>query len=501
MPDENDDNNVVQAQHLFEEKYRTRKPDSIDSIKDAVEWCNRYYAKITVNGRFFVLNERIDTKISFMRKQDFLDSLEHRRLVITDNEGKSKIAPIAKLWLESPSARVYEEVIFDPGQIYDRNSSVYNLWRGFITTPRQGDCSKTTTYIHDILASNSDEIYNWIMDFFAHMIQKPWEKPEVALVMMGLKGVGKTFLMHIIKVLIDGKHQQRHCFKTSSQNDIYGDYTEHLKNLIALLLEEVTWGGDIRHESKLKDLISDHSITVNIKFGPTMMINNVMRIIMAANPGWSVPASYDERRYMVVHVSPAQQQNHSYFKAIQDELDSGGYEALMYDLLNRDITSFNCREALVTDALISQKDKSMSTFEKWWLEVLTSGEIRFIEDQFKDDAKWIVVGREILYQSYSSHIRKVYTKQKLLTPTQFGIQLRELLPLVVGGKIVMNEDGRRVESVIEATRLGKERLYCHLIPPLVVCRSLLDFRLGRNRQWDEPTEWQAPEYDDSVKSN
>ena len=329
------------------------------------------------------------------------------------------------------------------------------------------------------------------------MFQKPWEKPEVALVLIGQKGVGKTFLMDIINILVDGPRRHQHCFKTSNSNDIYGDHREHLKSVIALLLEEVSWGGDKRHESELKNLITGHTQTINIKFGPMITVDNVMRVIMAANPGWVIPAtSSDERRYTVAHVSAAHQQDHAYFKEIQLELNCGGYAALMYELMETDIRDFNHREAYITDALIDQTEESMSSVEKWWLSVLRSGQINHVESETYG---WILVTRRILYDRYCRDMKKIGTRAKLLQDDQFSLALRSFIPKIENDKIVLNRKNKP-ESIIGSKRLGTDkegRYWAHLLPSLAVCRQLMDFRLRRKQDWDEPNTWELLDYDQS----
>jgi hypothetical protein len=51
---------------------------------------------------------------------------------------------------------------------------------------------------------------------------------------------------------------------------------------------------------------------------------NALKIIMASNEKWVVPASGNERRYAVFDVAGARKQDHAYFKRIQDQLDDGG---------------------------------------------------------------------------------------------------------------------------------------------------------------------------------
>jgi Family of unknown function (DUF5906) len=470
----------------------------VSSLAETMAWYHKYYVHLTHKGAFFIINERIPDEISFMNKKNFLDSLEDKQLLITAENGTTKTVPTADIWLKNPSQdkRRCQRVVFDPSLPSGCTGTTYNLWRGFATEARQGDCHLTLEYIHDIIADKKDEISNLILDFLAHMRQKPWEKPEFGILLNGPKGVGKTFFLDLVNFLIDGKKRHLHCFKTANPEDIYGDHRAQLMNLMALLLEEVTWGGDRKHESTFKDILTGKTITLNIKYGPVITIANRMRVIMAANPGWNVPASYDERRYAVFTVPTTRQNDHAYFADIQKELDNGGYEALMYLLLHRDISKFNCREAPITEALIDQKTKSMSDVEKWWFNILRKGQIKFYETI---DGKCICVARAILYEDYCQTMKKLGVKSKLLQEDEFGILLRTFLPKVENGKIVIGGRGRP-ESIIGKTRMTgpgtttQKRPWVHIFPPLDKCRELWDFRIKGTSDWDEPVEWELPEY-------
>lgn len=72
-------------------------------------------------------------------------------------------------------------------------------------------------------------------------------------------------------------------------------------------------------------------------------------------------------------VSDEHKEDQEYFAAIRQELEGGGYEALMYDLQHEDIEAFNPRVIPVTSAGLDMKLKSASGVIRWLYEMLKGG--------------------------------------------------------------------------------------------------------------------------------
>ena len=70
---------------------------------------------------------------------------------------------------------------------------------------------------------------------------------------------------------------------------------------------------------------------------------NFKHFIFSSNERWPIHMDSDDRRFFVLKVGENRKEDHDYFQAITTELDNGGYEALLFDLLNEDITNFNPR--------------------------------------------------------------------------------------------------------------------------------------------------------------
>lgn len=80
--------------------------------------------------------------------------------------------------------------------------------------------------------------------------------------------------------------------------------------------------------------------------------------------------------FAVLDVGEAAKQKHSYFSEMYAQLDAGGYEALLADLLALDLdgpTAPNLRSIPKTKALLEQKIPSLDPIASWWLGRLADG--------------------------------------------------------------------------------------------------------------------------------
>ena len=80
---------------------------------------------------------------------------------------------------------------------------------------------------------------------------------------------------------------------------------------------------------------------------------------------------------MVLRVAPNKVNNLSYFKAIEKQMDTGGYEALMYFLKNRKYNEDTVKTIIKTEALTAQKEQNLPPVMRWWRSCLSLGQVGF----------------------------------------------------------------------------------------------------------------------------
>jgi hypothetical protein len=148
---------------------------------------------------------------------------------------------------------------------------------------------------------------------------------------------------------------------------------------------------------------------------------NRLHVLMASDQEWVVPAAISERRFFVLDVKSDRLQDTAYFTAINEELENGGYEAMLYDLLHYDISKFNVRAVPETAALQDQKTRSLSTDLAWWNCVLHRGYVYESklgqEEHFVQWHEWEAT--RVLYKSYSEFAKSRHERQ-MMDESGFG---------------------------------------------------------------------------------
>ena len=191
---------------------------------------------------------------------------------------------------------------------------------------------------------------------------------------------------------------------------------------MVLFADEAFYAGDKKHESILKYLITEQVLMVEKKYRDPMPSQNCVHLIMASNAAWVVPAGQHERRYFVLDVGSKQRQKADYFKAIQNQMDNGGREALLHHLLSLDLDGFNVEKFPRTEALQAQQGLSMEPLEEWWYQKLDDGQLL----QKHVDWEGSVVSSELLDDCHE-YLQK-WRHYGKVSPTSLGMFLAKIIP-------------------------------------------------------------------------
>jgi hypothetical protein len=293
---------------------------------------------------------------------------EATRVVYVKGEGGTTQKKIMfNEWKEWPARREYDEIAFLPG--CDK-PSVYNLFSGWSVRPAPGDWSLLRDHIRLTICGGNHEQFCWFMTWLAHIFQFPGSKPSVAVVIRGKKGTGKSIVFDFIQRLMPN-----YFFKAADGKRALGNFNAQYETTLLLLLEEAFWAGDQAKEAVLKDLISSPTIPIERKGVDSYMARNFLRVAMISNDRWVVPASDDERRYAIFDCGDGHRGETAYFKAMIEQMNNGGLEAMLYDLLTlQPEAGWDClNSAPVTSGLKEQVVESLRGVDAFMYELVGAG--------------------------------------------------------------------------------------------------------------------------------
>ncbi len=355
--------------------------------------------------------------------------------------------------------------MFSPGR---DKPGYYNLWRGFSVEPQPGDCSRFWDLVQHAICAGEPALYDYVRHYCAHLVQRPWERPEVALILRGGQGTGKNTFVDTLGALV-----KRHFRQVNSTDQLTGRFNGHMKGVILLHANEASWGGNKSERGKLKAMVTDATLPVEMKGHDIIDVDNYLRLIVSSNEEWPVPIDMDDRRFLVLDVSATYQQNQVFFAELHQQMDNGGRAALMHDLMAVDLTRFAPRNKPASPFGADMKIRSADSPTRWLYDVLNANTWAGGAPLFAQAGTPTEVPKESVFADYQQWAR-VAADRHPVGRDQFYKVLRALL-------------GGAMTEVRPAAALGQARGRKLVFTSIVACRS--EFERATRTQGTLP--WEA----------
>ena len=434
---------------------------------DMLEELNRRFAVVVIGGQTVVMDECAGDD---GRRIDFLSlhgwrAKYGRRLVYY---GDKKV-PIGDIWIEHYDRRDYDAVFFKPGAegvrgtgwrdpVTGKETQAYNLWRGWSVEPAPGDASPWFDHVHEVICGGDAELSNWVFGWFAHMFQRPQERPGTALVLRGGQGTGKTMVGNII-----GQLFPHHYLLVDNPRYVVGQFNAHLANCLLLQADEGFWAGDKQAEGVIKSLITSRQQMIEKKGLDPIFIDNYVRLLATSNEDWVVPVGMHERRFCVIDVSPARMQDHEYFSRLWEHFQKPENKAaLLYELLHFPLENVDVWTVPRTGALFDQFIATADVLTVWWYECLHRGAL----DEGDGWPEWAFTSD--LYKRYL----EFHDVRRIGKPVANSMFVRKLKSLCPGMEMAKRADGEG----------GRRKGY--YLPPLDRARQQFEDAVGHLVRWD-----------------
>jgi hypothetical protein len=459
---------VAEVLAQLQQRGEARRRHDGELISVAVNRLNAAgHARMKLGGKFRALVEERDIHgrivPEFMGADDFSRWLGQERYWA----GGTKPESIGGIYLRHADARSFRGIAFAPEGAPE---GVYNLWRGFSVEPSDLPLEKAAPTFLDHLRVNiargDERKAQYVLAWFADMIQRPASKPGIALVLRGAEGSGKTVVGEVVGHLLGA-----HYFLVDDQRYLLGQFNAHMAAALLLQCDEGFWAGDKRGEGRLKGLVTSRVQMVEYKGLDAIPMRNLVRLMVTSNESWIVPAGPEARRWAVFDVADHARNNRQYFGQLWAEMRAGGFEALLGHLQRFDLSTVDLAEVPQTGALHEQKLASMSPDMAWWVEVLNR------ETPTRHMADWPPdVDCDALYGDYIAHCERRGIRHRLAAQS-LKAALRKVWPTTE----IQTSRASRFVPVVDAAgrpvcdadgnpRTERKQFTIWGLPPLDECR-------------------------------
>jgi hypothetical protein len=330
--------------------------------------------KIRKGGVFIETNPR--TGEHYIRTYQQL-KLENAHLFCGYDEKGKKINFIDTWTKNNDEIRIYEKMnVYPNAELCPDNE--FNIWTPF-AMERVEEFTWRQDVLDDFLEFMKCTIcghlphhkitlqYDYMMDWLAHLVQRPDQKPGKAPVLISKQGGGKgTFMRMLKRILGDKKVFQ----SINPERDVWGNFNPMMEEAIVVFLDECTkskTGGDSMET--LKNYITEETMTINNKYIPSHDITSYHRIVDTTNKeDGGVEMSEDDRRFFVMRMSDARKSDMAYWgkwNALLKGVDDSPWKTIYDWLMARDVGDFMEKKTPKTEFQKNLESSSKAPIDCW----------------------------------------------------------------------------------------------------------------------------------------
>ena len=354
---------------------------------------NKYYFKIhSLNGMCYI-NER-------------------GSLIPVKNE-KSHFAKINDFWNEY-QYNINIKEYFGIGVYPNKDlcpKRIYNTWEGFDGEKlefKEEVSYETLLYHFNVVANYDKKVYDYLLNYFAHLIKKPHIKTGVCLLIQGLQGTGKTTLVeNLLKRLMGLKY----VYDTDDIDSIVGKFNSAIAGKFMVVLNEATGRDTNQVVDKIKNIITRTSVNIEYKGIDPFPSIDYCNYAFTTNNIKPISITKDDRRFQILECSDKYKGNVEYFTKLFASINDDKTIYSFYKfLMKRDISKFNPeRDRVITEATTDLHNLNKDPIEMFLEHIHT--------EEYEKDSNRIKTRN--LYEDFRKYMYEIGYKNVCNMPT-FG---------------------------------------------------------------------------------
>lgn len=476
------------AQAAREKPYTDEPQPFYDTLPKMIEDFNRFFIQALIGNQPSVIWEH-DDKFTIFSYEQFHKQFSYVRIVNGNDKGPKP----TKIWLDSYNKRRVPGIKLWPSTVAvdpeDPENKFFNIWRGWATKPIKDTvkCRFILRYVYGICCNKDRPKANQLLDFYAHLLQRPEQKPAFGIAIRGEEeGTGKSTLINEMKKIV-GKDNS---FSTADPEEIFGTNNPGMNGCMLLHLEEVEWAKYNRYANKLRNLFTTPTVNITDKYEKQFEQNNFTRIAISGNAEHIMQISRTGRRLTVMDINPEHASDTKYFAALAWVFNNGGREALMYYLLHRDISNFDPFKPLHTKEMDDQKELSLNAVAEFWLEEYLEKNVLPYDEALRG-IDGTIVQYKVIVEKLAwcfNDWQRSRGERTQFSAKAFGRQFRKIVP-----------EMRPAHDVkIQPGWLGRQ-LNCFELPNLKKCREyFVTYQGWKHKIWNNAEQFDQTYVDKSL---
>jgi hypothetical protein len=193
-------------------------------------------------------------------------------------------------------------------------------------------------HIHMTITGQDRQFTAFKLDWYAHMLQKPWVNTKVAILLQGPEGCGKGFIPEWQRRCILGLN----CTSQTSKPDydLFGKHAEKAHDRIFIQVDELK--SSYEFKDPLKNLITSDQIRYERKNHPEGDRNNYANLLFTTNNANALYIGATDRRFVVFEcktIHPDELVAEAYFSKLAEHMARPDVQRAWFQFLcNRDIS-------------------------------------------------------------------------------------------------------------------------------------------------------------------
>ena len=209
-------------------------------------------------------------------------------------------------YIQDPYKRIKETIGFYPCENKCPDNE-YNIFKGFRITQFQFDKFEEEDYedlelikehvrfLTDDMSEKANDCKEYLLDWIAHIFQKPHLKTNTMIILKGGEGIGKGILMKILNSMIGDNYYYS---TPDPQRDLFGNFNSIGKARLLINFDEGEKTQTDKFYEQLKNNITEECITAREKYQKDIKLKNYARYFMTTNNDNVIKISDTNRRFV-----------------------------------------------------------------------------------------------------------------------------------------------------------------------------------------------------------